>query len=85
MYVLLVRGAMYVLVDVAIGLMAGLAKAWRVMEKNISFFLQGDHIEAVKKLLIKKDRSLMIGFALQYIDSPAYLVYMWDVLSSESL
>ena len=25
----------------------------------------------------------MIGFALQYIDSPAYLVYMWDVMSSE--
>jgi len=30
-----------------------------------------------------QDRSLMIGFTLQYIDSPAYLVHMWDVMSSE--
>jgi translation initiation factor 1 len=36
--------------------------------KEGQIILQGDHREAVK--------SLMIGFALQHIDSPAYLVYM---------
>ena len=49
--------------------------------KEGQIILQGDHREAVKKLLIKKGVSeqrisLMIGFALQYIDSPAYLLYM---------